>query len=812
MSLISTGISNLVGGVSQQPPSLRLPNQCERQENALASAFEGLIKRPPAEHVAVLKNAGVDLSYDSASIHVIDRSETERYVVVFGRNNTGNSSYIKVYDINGVEKTVHIPDGVDYINEANIDTKLRCVTVADVTFVVNRNKTVLASTTKSPWSRNTATNISEAMIWVRQTNYKRHFEVNITKGGTTKQLLYQTGSGAGDDIGTEEVASQLAADYTASPHTGLSMVRVGNVLWFYGSTSSDTFDVTLADDFGGEAMSLTTRTVNSFDDLPDVAPHGYLVKVLGSENNAKDDYWVRFVQSASTPSTTTLSAGYWREDMGPNLTYDFNLSTMPHILVREANGDFRFKQANGTTYADFDWVPRTVGDDDSSPMPQFVDNKIRDINFFRDRLVVLSGEYITMSEIGDPFNFFPTTVQDLVDTDPIEVGSTQPEVMDFKSSVVFSDRLVAFTPQAQLTLRGDGFLSSKTVSLTQSASFENIDVRPISSGTSIFFAFNRGSYSGVREMVVSNSLDLQFDAIDVTIQVPQYLAGSVVKMAASTHENYVIALCKDELSSLFVYKYFNQGDQRVQSAWSKFTFRDATILDIQFLDTTLYVVLKRGTSTVLEKIRMESGRKDSGSLYVTALDRRLTPSQCVSISYNATTNRTTYTLPYVITSNAQMEVVTTGGLRLATTRDSSTTLSVQGNYQTNFWIGDKYTMLYEFSEQLIKTANQAGGITAVLGGRYQIRYGTLAYGNSAYFKVKVQIDAGSTYEYPFTGRNMGAINNLVGSISIDSGNFRFPVYSRNSQVKILVENDSPLPSNLLSAEYEALFSDRSLRR
>jgi hypothetical protein len=230
------------------------------------------------------------------------------------------------------------------------------------------------------------------------------------------------------------------------------------------------------------------------------------------------------------------------------------------------------------------------------------------------------------------------------------------------------------------------------------------------------------------------------------------------------------------------------------------------------LDTTLYVVLKRGSSTVLEKMQLESGRKDSGSTYVTSLDRRLSASQCTTISYNSATNRTTYTLPYTITSNAQMEVVTTAGLRLATTKDTSTTLSVPGNYQTNIWIGDKYSMIYEFSEQLLKTANQSGGITPVLGGRYQIRYGTISYGNSSYFKVKVEIDAGSTYEYQFTARNMGAINNLIGSVSIDSGNFRFPVYSRNSQVKISVENDSPLPSNLLSAEYEALFSDRSLRR
>lgn len=903
MSLISTSVANLVGGVSQQPPALRLPNQCERQENALASAFEGLIKRPPSEHVAVLKASGVDISYDSAYVHMIDRDATERYVAVFGRTNGTNTAYIKVYDINGTEKTVHTPDGVGYINEADIDAKLRCITVADVTFVLNRNKTILASSDKSPQTRGIAAPTGsnahqQALIWVRQTNYGRNYSFTITANGVPYSYFYSTGTASTDAIGTDLIATKLAEGSTYSgtglanasfasgvtqitidthsgtaPAAGVKIVGRGiapgttvasatqnagvhtinlskaligpladnspvffwtstatiqhgysadpipnvgykvsnNVIWIYADNYANTFSVSASDDFGGEGVSLSTTEVASFDDLPDSAPHNYLVRVVGSGGNDADDYWVVFQQSGAT-SSSEIRPGYWKESMAPGLQYKFDKATMPHILVRESNGDFRFKKADGATYVDFDWLDRVVGDDETSPFPAFVGQKIRDINFFRDRLVVLSGERIALSETGDPFNFWATTVENVIDSDSIEVGSTQPSVMDFKSSVVFSDRLVAFTPQAQLTLKGEAVLSPKTISLTQSASFENLDTLPISSGTSIFFGFNRGSFSGIREMMVSNSLDLQFDAVDITVQVPQYLSGTVKKIVASTHENYVIALCAGEPSALYVYKYYNQGDQRLQSSWGKFTFTDATILDIQFLDTTLYVVLKRGSVTVIEKLRMESGRKDINSTYVTSLDRRISASQCVSATYDAATDRTTYVLPYVITTNSTMAVVTTSGLSLQTTQVNTTTLRVPGNYTTGVWIGSKYTMIYEFSEQVLKSPSQTGGMATISTGRYQIRYGSISYGNSAYFKVKVQIDAGSTYEYAFTGRTLGALNNTIGSVSLDSGNFRFPVYSRNSQVKLIVENDSPLPSNLLSAEYEALFSDRSARR
>lgn len=903
MSLITTSVANLVGGVSQQPSSLRLPNQCERQENAVASAFEGLIKRPPAEHVAVLKSSGSEITYDSAYVHMIDRDAAERYAVVFGRTNSGSSAYIKVYDINGVEKTVSTPDGLGYINEADIDTKLRCVTVADVTFVLNRNKTVLSSTTKSPYTRGltapTGTNAhQQALLWVRQTNYGRDYSFTIIANGVPYSYFYTTGSAAADAIGTDLIATKLAAGYSYSgnglanasystgattivikSHTGttpaanhklagqgiapettvltlstnaglhtvtLSKPLIGplavdapvfvwqptvnvhlgydanpianigvktsnNILWVYADNYSLSFSIQVSDDFGGEALILSTTEASSFDKLPNSAPHNYLVKVVGSGGTAADDYWVVFKQTGTT-STTELRPGSWLESMAPGLEYKLDDSTMPHVLIRQTDGTFMFKKADGLNgYPEFDWEDRVVGDDDSSPFPSFVDYKIRDINFFKDRLVILSGEYITLSETGNPFNFWISTVQNLVDSDSIEVGSTQPSVMDFKSSVVFSDRLVAFTPQTQLTLKGENILSARTVSLTTSAAYENTDCQPVISGTNIFFAFNRGSFAGIREMFISNSLDVQFDATDLTVQVPQYLPGKIVKIAASTHENFLVTLCSGERSTLFVYKYYNQGDQRIQSAWCKFTFRDAYILDMQFLDTVLYIVMKRGSSTVIEKIRLESGLKDTNSTYVTTLDRRLDQSG-VTATYNSGTGLTTYALPYTITTNASMAVVTKTGLSLATTQASSTTLTVPGNYTTNVWIGDKYTMVYQFSEPTLKTPVQTGGIATIAAGRYQLRYGTISYGNSAFFQVKVQVDAGSTFTYDFTGRNVGDINNLIGSVSIASGDFRFPVYSRNTQVKISVENDSPLPSNLLSAEYEALFSERSTRR
>ena len=56
MPLITEQISNLINGVSQQPPALRLASQSTTQENGLVTIAEGLKKRPPLEYIAKLSN------------------------------------------------------------------------------------------------------------------------------------------------------------------------------------------------------------------------------------------------------------------------------------------------------------------------------------------------------------------------------------------------------------------------------------------------------------------------------------------------------------------------------------------------------------------------------------------------------------------------------------------------------------------------------------------------------------------------------------------------------------------------------------
>ena len=54
MGLVSKSIPNLINGVSQQPPALRLESQGEVQENGFSDVVDGLKKRPPTQFLKKL--------------------------------------------------------------------------------------------------------------------------------------------------------------------------------------------------------------------------------------------------------------------------------------------------------------------------------------------------------------------------------------------------------------------------------------------------------------------------------------------------------------------------------------------------------------------------------------------------------------------------------------------------------------------------------------------------------------------------------------------------------------------------------------
>ena len=151
-SLLGDSIPTLINGVSQQSEILRLPNQVEEQINCISSLSEGVSKRPPTEFIKNLDS--VDWTTDASlsdshpsygnqylpKVHVINRDDAEKYIVVI------KDSYIEVFDLYGVKQVTDKRGGAEsYIDldctESPKDS-FRAHTIADTTFIVNKNEPV----------------------------------------------------------------------------------------------------------------------------------------------------------------------------------------------------------------------------------------------------------------------------------------------------------------------------------------------------------------------------------------------------------------------------------------------------------------------------------------------------------------------------------------------------------------------------------------------------------------------------------------------------------------------------------------------
>lgn len=832
MSLLNIPIPNLLNGVSQQPPNLRFPGQAEIQENAYSSIVEGLGKRPPSEHVAKLING----SAGDAKIHMIDRGDgIERYVVVI------RDDSIKVFDLNGVEKTVIVPSGAEtYLNVAGSPaTTFKCVSIADYTFILNTEKTAALDAATTTAAAN------EAIVWVKQGAYQTKYDIkgSFTSSWTTENATgAHTGTVDGEAFNSIShadgilIAARLRANLTAP--AGGSSSRSAYVMHL---TRTSAFDISVADGLGGNGLGLVKGSVQSFTDLPSIAPNGFIVKVDGLPDTDIDDYWLKF----ESKNGSNIGEGVWNETVAPGVKYKYDYSTMPHVLIRQSDGTFIFKRADGLTpsgtgsgypagrdYSGAKWADRLVGDDVSNPAPSFIGRTISDIFLFRGRMGMLAGENVILSETGAYFNFWRASVSKLLDTDPIDVSSSHPSITLFRHAVPFSDRLVLFSDRVQFVLgTRQAILTSTNVVMTPTANYDCLNtLRPAVVGDGIFFGFDRGGYSGVRQMLANTTDSELLNAPDISAHVPKYISGKIIDMAGSSHDGVMAVLSAGEQSSLFIYKWYDSGQERVQSSWSKWTFAGTTIRGMSWIGSTLYVVIQRGSEGLfLEKITVEPNRRDTYSQFIVTLDRRisLTPTSSggsPNASYNSSTDATTITLPYNIRSGSTMAAVkqavlvsgneVEGGYNL--TVESATaggaTLVVGGNWiGVPLWIGEQYTMKYQFSQPYLKQSD-GSRTTSLSSGRFQIRAMQLSYNNSSSFKAVVTHEfSGTQYEYQWSGNILGTGQSIIADVPVDSGVYRFPVYGKNTEMLVEIQNNTPLPSYFLSAEVEGTYDSRSRR-
>jgi hypothetical protein len=325
MAAISQKIFSLIGGVSQQPDTIKSSSQLRVCDNYYPDTATGLTKRPGLRGISKLANAVADGTW-----FPIFRDDQEKYIIQFSK-----AGALKIWSANnGLQQAVNAvaAESIAYATHTSAD-ELQTLQINDYIFVLNRTKTVAAGT------GTIAAQTPYAFVSINTVAYSSTYA--ITLDSTT--FSYATPA-TGSQLNVADIVNNLVNSINANANYVAQ--GIGNIIYVRRANNGD-FPITARGGSTGTSIDAYKGSVTSVAQLPKQFLNNLKIKVSGSAESGADDYWVIF----KTSDTTSSGVGTWEETVAPGVIFDFNEETMPHVIIREANGTFTYRQLDEASAA-----------------------------------------------------------------------------------------------------------------------------------------------------------------------------------------------------------------------------------------------------------------------------------------------------------------------------------------------------------------------------------------------------------------------------------------------------------------------------
>ena len=599
---------------------------------------------------------------------------------------------------------------------------------------------------------------------------------------------------------------------------------------------------------GNTLMTAFSNQITNITELPATSWEGYTVLVAPSGSSQDSSYYLTF-NAENTTTNGTFGRGVWEEAAGWGTRGLIDDNTMPHAFIyyRNANGltRFTFQPFSGTTYTDSTvsfkvpgWVSRLAGDEEEMPGPSFVEHTVNDVVFFKNRLGFVSGENVILSEAGDYYNFWQQSAIQVIDSDPIDLTAVSSDVAVLNYALQQQDELILFSSENQFRLySGDNVtFSPETASVGRISSISmEPNVRPQQVGPQVIFPVKEGDFTGVHTFITTDrtvGINLGQTAV-ITETIPKFIPKNIDSLAVSRTDQYLMLLSQDEPSSLYVYQFFWEASggslTNRQNAWHKWTFPNKSLYWCDFVEGTLYSLVKYVNSGsnefYLEGINASRPPQDSSELFL--LDRQISNSittdiGTASFSYNAGTNKTTVSLPYRTVNPSQFAVIkqdkndsseSEKRWIVASSVPAGVTSFVCdsiGDFSDSSWVfGEKYTFTYQ-PPQIMPYSKTATDNTFIGNrtGRLQLRYVDIYYSDSRYFTVQVTPKFRDEVIYEFDRRDPLNANIVISEEEpFEESKYRAYIQSKNDQVTVELVNDSIDQAKFIALEWTGLYFD-----
>lgn len=623
---------------------------------------------------------------------------------------------------------------------------------------------------------------------------------------------------AGQELSAESILSQydkvieLGAD-RAFTMTGtganVSAVPIGNGLFIF---SNNAFTVTTSEP---DLWRIIQHDVNDVSNLPIQCKNNYLVKVVNSRDSNNDDYYLKFVGASGEDGT-----GFWQETVAPDIKYSWNTDTLPVTIVRTGVKAFtvdKFK-INGTNA----WTNRTVGDNKTNPIPSFDGKKISQTFFHRNRLGFLSEGNVILSQAGDLGNFFNDSALLIGASDPIDIAASSTTPTVFKDAIETTLGLVVFADNQQFLLHTDSdLLTPETGKLNNIATYNyNPSAPPISLGTTLGFTDNAGSYTRFFEMFdVRREGEPQI--IEQTKVVHRLLPNNINRITNSRENSTVFFFAKGS-NTIYGYRYFNSGKERVQSAWFRwvmpFSCSHSFFLDDTFyIVTTDYKLLRVDLNpSALSTNRPElTGEDFFGDSYVYPifLDSWSKYTIGGSTEYSADTDLTRVPKASISLAGTGTVVIVTDpvGYYASLNSEDASYYYFRGNYTgLTVYVGLLYDMIVQFPRVFVKAKKGTSDVADVTASLTLHRI-KLKFGPVGVYQSELKRKGKPVYTCLYDSRLADSLD--ANELAFASEALQtIPVYERSNNINLSLKSTHPSPATVYSMTWEGDYSNMHYRR
>lgn len=328
MAAISQRIIGLIGGVSQQPDSLMLPGQFRECDNYYPDPTFGLLKRPGAKFVRRLDNTEA-----TGDWFFVSKGDDDKLLIQIS-----NSGDVVVWDAqSGIQQTVNALSGTAQTYASHTRrSDIEVLQINDYVFVLNRSVKVADE------NSTTASQNPFGYVTLSTVAYDTSYTVRID--GT--DFTYSTPTTAGSNLNAQTIISGLVSAINGNP--AYVATGVANYIHVRRANNAD-FSLEARGSLSGAGIKAFKGTVDSIQDLPSEFLNNTIIKVAGSSETNGDDYYVKFV----TSNGGNQGAGIWEETVGPDVELGVDATTMPHAIIKEADGTYTFRELSASAASSY---------------------------------------------------------------------------------------------------------------------------------------------------------------------------------------------------------------------------------------------------------------------------------------------------------------------------------------------------------------------------------------------------------------------------------------------------------------------------